>query len=103
MWTITHTKSEIAEYKLLLANLEDFMRETDFCTNLVQSEKNRQLLLAKLNKLEEIHTEMHKCTDMEDAMTNMNDYIAQKSYVYTLIQAYNAWVGVFLLSLSYTW
>lgn len=90
MWTITHTKSEIAEYKLQLSNLEGFMRETDFCTSLIQSEKNRERLLAKLNKLEEIHTAMHKCTDMEDAMTNMNDYIAQKSHVYTLIQAYNA-------------
>jgi hypothetical protein len=90
MWDLTYTKSEIADYKLQLTATEDFMRQADFSTNLIQTEKNRQRLLAKLNKLEEIHTEMHKCINIEDAETNMNDYIAQKSLVYTLIQAYNA-------------
>lgn len=90
MWNITYTKSEIAEYKQQLTSLEDFMRSADFSTNLSQPEKNRQKLLAKLNKLEEIHTAMHKCKEMENATTNMNDYIAQKSLVYNLIQAYSA-------------
>tara|TARA_R100000951_G_scaffold301_1_gene1878 strand:+ start:5637 stop:5909 length:273 start_codon:yes stop_codon:yes gene_type:complete len=90
MWTLTYTKSEIAEYKQQLISLEDFMRSADFSTNLSQPEKNRQKLLAKLNKLENIHTSMHKCIEMEDAMTNMDDYIAQKSLVYNLIQAYIA-------------
>mgnify|MGYP001343925324 FL=1 len=90
MWTLTYTKSEIAEYKQQLISLEDFMRSADFSTNLSQPEKNRQKLLAKLNKLENIYTSMHKCIEMEDAMTNMDDYIAQKSLVYNLIQAYIA-------------
>jgi len=90
MWNISYTKSEIAEYKQQLTSLEDFMRSADFSTNLSQAEKNRQKLLAKLNKLEEIHTAMHKCIKMDDAITNMNDYIAQKSLVYNLIQAYSA-------------
>jgi len=97
MWNISYTKSEIAEYKQQLTSLEDFMRNADFSTNLSQAEKNRQKLLARLNKLEEIHTAMHKCTEMEGAvkpngelMTTMDDYIAQKSLVYNLIQAYSA-------------
>ena len=64
------------------------MREADFSTSLVSSEKKRQVLMSDISRLEEILKEMNKCKALETGTDNMNDYVAQKALVYTLIEKY---------------
>ena len=86
MWTIDFVKEMIATKQEQISDKEDFIREADFSRDLTESVKSRAALLERLSKLEEIGDEMDKCISTEDT----NDYISQKAFVYTLIQAYKA-------------
>ena len=86
MWNIDLVNDMIANKQEVIADKEDFIREADFSRDLTECVKSRAVLLERLSKLEEIREEIEKCSKTD----NMDDYIAQKALVYTLIQAYKA-------------
>jgi len=88
MWTIIYTSELISDLQCQLQDRESYMREADFSTSLVSSEKKRQVLMSDISRLEEILREMNKCKALETGTDNMNDYVAQKALVYTLIEKY---------------
>ena len=94
MWTISYTQDLITDLQCQLQDRESYMRDADFSTNLVSSEKKRQVLISDITRLEEILKEMNKCAALEDSMDSMNDYVAQKALVYTLIEKYKLSVSV---------
>jgi len=94
MWTITYTSELITDLQCQLQDRESYMREADFSTNLVSSEKRRQVLIVDITRLEEILKEMQKCTALTVSMATMNDYVAQKALVYTLIEKYKLSISV---------
>ena len=67
-----------------LKDKDIFIRDCDFSRDMRQTVLNRQKLVQKINDLEEIRDEMRKCIAIEE----MNEYIAQKALVYTLIEKY---------------
>ena len=104
MWTITYTKELISDKQCQLQDRESYMRDADFSTNLVSSEKKRQRLITDITKLEEILKEMNECNSIATCLDSgevlsalkhtMNDYVAQKALVYTLIEKYKLSISV---------
>jgi predicted component of type VI protein secretion system len=104
MWTITYTSELITDLQCQLQDRESYMREADFSTNLVSSEKRRQELIVDITRLEEILKEMNECNSMATCLDSrevlsalkhtMNDYVAQKALVYTLIEDYKLSISV---------
>ena len=93
MWNIPYTQDLISDLQCQLQDRESYMRDADFSTNLVSSEKKRQVLISDITRLEEILKEMNKCLALGDS-GSMNDYVAQKALVYTLIEKYKLSVSV---------
>jgi len=104
MWTITYTSELITDLQCQLQDRESYMREADFSTNLVSSEKKRQRLITDITRLEEILKEMNECNSIATCLDSgevlsalkhtMNDYVAQKALVYTLIEKWKLSISV---------
>lgn len=84
MWNIRYVEDTLKDKLDILKDKDIFIRDCDYSRDMTQTVLNRQKLVQKINDLEEIRDEMRKCVAIED----MNEYIAQKALVYTLIQKY---------------
>lgn len=84
MWNIQFVEDTLNDKLDQLKDKDIFIRDCDFSRDLRQAVLSRQSLVQKINDLEEIRDEIRKCMGIED----MNDYIAQKALVYTLIEKY---------------
>ena len=84
MWNIQYVEDTLKDKLDILKDKDIFIRDCDYSRDMTQTVLNRQKLVQKINDLEEIRDEMRKCVAIED----MNEYIAQKALVYTLIQKY---------------
>jgi hypothetical protein len=86
MWTIDFVLETIQLKQDMIRDKEDFIREAEYSRDLTDAVRSRAHMLERLTKLEEIRDEMKKCEET----SAMNDYIAQKALVYTLIEKYKS-------------
>ena len=83
-WDLQRVEDTIRMQEDALADKNQVIRDADFSKDLRAYVLSRDSLLDRMAMMKEIRDEMVKCNGMED----MNDYIAQKALVYTLIQKF---------------
>jgi len=86
MWNLDFVLETLQLKQDMIRDKEDFIREAEFSRDLTDAVRSRAHMLERVTKLEEIRDEIKKCNDTSD----MNDYIAQKALVYSLIEKYKA-------------
>lgn len=86
MWTLDFVLETIQLKQDMVSDKDRFIREAEYSRDLTDAVLSRARMLERITKLEEIRDEIKKC----DFITDMNDYIAQKALVYTLIESYKA-------------
>jgi len=84
IWELKDVQETLKLQRENLQEKDEYIRSTSYSHNLTDTVKSRAKLIERMTALEEIRDEIIKCDELED----MNDYIAQKALVYTLIKKY---------------
>lgn len=85
-WDLKRVRDTLNLQQETLAERDAYIRAAEFSRDLRDIVRSREDLLDRMALLQEIHDEMVKC----EGLTDMNDYIAQKALVYTLIDKFKA-------------
>lgn len=86
MWNLDFVEETLEMQRVQLEQIDEYIRQADYSRDMTEQVKTRQVVLGRFTALEEIRDEMTACEKLEE----MNDIIAQKALVYTLIQKYCA-------------
>ena len=81
-WDLQSVEDTLKMQEVILADKNEVIRAANFSKDLRDQVASRNALLTRITMITEIRDEMLKCNEIVD----MNDYIAQKALVYTLIK-----------------